>query len=132
LTVRPGGRDRFEITVREHMVAVDQPPPAGDDTAPTPVELFVASLAACVAVYAQRYLERHAIDTSGLQVTATYDMASDPARVDSVDLDVTVPAVLGEERQAAMLAVASRCTVHNSLTSPPQVRIGISRTAAAA
>ena len=42
--------DRFEIGVRGHVLTVDQPVDAGgEDTAPTPTELFIASRASCVA-----------------------------------------------------------------------------------
>jgi hypothetical protein len=51
--------DRFAIGVRDHMLTVDQPlADGGEDTAPTPTELLVASLASCVAFYARRYLAR--------------------------------------------------------------------------
>jgi uncharacterized OsmC-like protein len=41
--------DRFAISIRDHMITVDQPvADGGQDTAPTPTELFVASLASCV------------------------------------------------------------------------------------
>jgi putative redox protein len=57
LQVRHLGDDRFAIDVRGHEIVVDQPVDAGgQDTAPTPTELFVASLAGCVAFYARRYL----------------------------------------------------------------------------
>jgi putative redox protein len=52
--------ERYEVTLRGHRVTVDQPAAlGGDDGAPTPTELFVASLATCVAFYAGRYLTRH-------------------------------------------------------------------------
>ena len=44
------GGDAYTISVRGHVLRVDQPTDAGGgDTGPTPTELFVASLAACVA-----------------------------------------------------------------------------------
>ena len=53
-------------------------------------------------------------------------MASDrPARVGSICLAVRVPADLPPERWAALRAVVSHCTVHNSLASPPSVTIDL-------
>jgi hypothetical protein len=44
------GGDVYEIHVRGHHLTVDQPvETGGTDKAPTPTELFAASLAACVA-----------------------------------------------------------------------------------
>ena len=119
--------EAYEITVRGHQVVVDQPVTAGGlDTAPTPTELFVASLASCVAFYAGRYLTRHGYSRDGLAVSASFTMASDrPARVGAIRLTVQVPADLPEQRRAALQAVASHCTVHNTLASPPSVTIDL-------
>lgn len=117
--------ESYAVTVRGHRFAVDQPAElGGDDTAPTPTELFVASLATCAAFYAGRYLTRHGQSRDGLSVSATYRMASDrPARVTDIHLQVRVPDGLPAERWPALRAVVSHCTVHSSLVTPPTVRI---------
>jgi putative redox protein len=117
--------ESYAIGVRGHEVLVDQPlRHGGDDMAATPTELFVASLASCVAFYAGRYLTRHGVSRDGLRVVAEFDMATDrPARVAAVRLRITVPAGLPERRRPGLLAVASHCTVHNSLHQPPDVGI---------
>lgn len=127
------GGDRFAVDVRGHRVLVDQPVDAGgEDTAPTPTELFVASLVSCVAFYARRYLARHDLPTAGLAVAATYEMADRPARVGRIGIRLHLPEGVPAERRAPLLAVASHCTVHNTLEDPPAVDIDIATEAAAA
>jgi len=127
MDVRFVAGEAYEVAVRGHRIVVDQPAEAGgQDSAPTPTELFVASLAACVAFYAGRFLTRHGYSRDGLAVSAGYDMAGDrPARVGGIRLTVRVPAGLPPERWAALRAVVSHCTVHNSLASPPPVSIDL-------
>jgi putative redox protein len=127
MDVRFVAGEAYEVTVRGHRLVVDQPADAdGQDSAPTPTELFVASLATCVAFYAGRFLTRHGYSRDGLAVSAEYEMASDrPARVSGIRLAVRVPAGLPPERWAALRAVASHCTVHNTLTSPPSITIDL-------
>ena len=116
--------DRFRIAVRQHTITVDQPASeGGEDAAPTPTELFIASLASCVAFYARRFAARHDIPTDGLAVTAEFSMASHPARVGAITLQLHVRAELSPEQQASLLAVASHCTVHGTLMRPPEVRL---------
>ncbi|GAA1131247.1 OsmC family protein [Nocardioides aquiterrae] len=116
------GDDRFEIVVRGHRVLVDQPLEAhGGDRGPTPTELFVASLASCVAFYARRYLRRHGLPEQGLAVSTDYAMASGPARVGSLRIRIDLPDGVPEERRAALLGFASHCTVHNSITREPEI-----------
>ncbi len=125
--------DRFAIEIRDHVVTVDQPlSDGGEDTGPTPTELFIASLASCVAFYARRYLARHQLPTVGLTVSAQYTFASHPSRVSEITLTIQPPAGLPEERLAPLLAMASHCTVHNTLANPPTVAIALADAALAA
>lgn len=116
--------DRFDIDVRDHTITVDQPVEIGGaDVGPTPTELFVAGLASCVAFYARRYLRRHRIDPVGLEVSTSYRMGTKPARVAVVDMEIHLPAELTPQRHAGLLAQAGHCTVHNSITQPPDISI---------
>jgi putative redox protein len=118
---------KYVATVRGHEVRVDQPlADGGTDEAPSPVELFVVSLATCVAYFAGRYLKRHSVSRTGLAVHAEYRKADrPPARVASIHLRVIVPAGLPVELVEPLHAVVSHCTVHNTLREPPTVDIQI-------
>ena len=129
LAVTHLGGDRFEIAVRGHTITVDQPAAdGGTDTAPTPTELFIASLASCVAFYARRFLARHDLPTDGLGVDATYSISPRPARVGEIELVLHVPDGVPADRRDALLAVASHCTVHNTLEAAPDVTITMADT----
>ena len=111
--------------MRGHRLAVDQPAGSGGaDSAPTPVELFVTSLATCVAFYAGRYLDRHGYGRDGLAVSAGFAMAgSGLPRLTDIRMVVRVPAGPPAERRPALHAVATHCTVHNTLVGEPSVTI---------
>ncbi len=117
--------DRFEVQVRGHRLVVDQPVTAGgEDLGPTPTELFVASLGACVAFYAGRFLARHGLSTEELAVQCDFTMSTDrPARVESITLEIVTGRPLPDNRRRALLAVAEHCTVHNSIRHAPDVRV---------
>ena len=117
--------ESYEVAIRGHRVVVDQPADSGGgDTAPSPTELFVASLASCVAFYAGRYLTRHGYSRTGLTVSASFEFATDrPTRIGEIRMSVKVPTDLPESRWLALAAVARHCTVHNTMNNPPQVRI---------
>ena len=121
------GGESYAIATRGHAILTDQPASAGGtDAAPTPTELLVAALASCVAFYAGRYLDRHGLDRDGLRVAAEFTMSTGkPARVAAIRLRLTAPG-LPAERRAGLLAVASHCTVHNTLRQEPDVAIDLS------
>ena len=118
------GGDRFAIDVRGHRIHVDQPVDnGGEDSAPTPTELFAASLAGCVAFYARRYLARHNLASDGMAVEAEFSAGGTPNRITDITIHVTPPAALPAQRHKAFLAVASHCTLHNTLEHPPAVEV---------
>ena len=133
ITITHVSGDRFTIQVRGHRLEVDQPVAGGgQDAGPTPTELFVASLAACVGFYARRFLARHDLDGAGLRVEADFTMSPDrPARVDTITLRLLLPQPLEPNRRRALLAVVDHCTVHNSLRTPPEVRVTLAEPAGA-
>jgi len=118
--------DAFDVHIRDHVLRVDQKvADGGADSGPTPTELFVASLAACVGYSARRFLARHDLPTAGLSVTARSTGAAKPARVGRIQVDVTLPRDFPQERAAGLLAVASHCSVHSSLEHPPEVEVAL-------
>ena len=124
ITVRHLGGDRLELSVRGHVLMSDQPVDGGGgDTAPTPTELFVGSLAACVAFYAERFLRRRGLER-GLVVTAAYTWATEPSRVGAIDVQVEAPELPAELRDA-FRRVVEGCPVHNTLAQPPEVRFEV-------
>ena len=61
--VAHAGGESYAITTRGHALLADQPIDEGArDAAATPTELFVGSLASCVAFYTGRYLLRHGLE----------------------------------------------------------------------
>jgi uncharacterized OsmC-like protein len=116
--------DAFEIDVRGHTMRVDQQSRDRDEAGPTPVELFVVSLAACVGYYAERFLRRHDVPYRGLRVDCDWTMrAGEPARVGKIAMRIIPPAFVPHELRQALHAAVDRCTVHNSLRQPPAVTV---------
>jgi putative redox protein len=130
ISVHYEGGDRYLVEIGWHALTVDQPDTG--DTGPTPTDLFVASLASCVAHYAGRFFARHDIDPDGFGVDATFAMAIDrPARVGRIDVKLRLPRGFPDELHERLAAVVEHCTVHNSLTTPPEVGIELRAAATA-
>ncbi len=125
--VRHEEGDRYRIEVRGHSMWVDQPKQhGGDDSAPTPTELFVAGLGSCVAFYGGRYLARHHLPTDGFGVDCSFELSDDrPTRVASIQISVVLPEMFPPERREAFLAVIEHCTVHNSMMTTPEIAIAL-------
>lgn len=122
LTVVSLGGERHRVTVGRHELIVDQPrDDGGEDAGPTPTDLFVASLASCIAHYARPGLGAHG---GAPTIHCAWTMSDTPPwRVTSVTIDVTLPAGTPDKRVIAVRRAIDQCTVHNSLLRPPMLTI---------
>lgn len=123
ITVTAAAEDGFQIQSRGHTLFVDQPHADAVELGPSPVELFVMSVASCAAHYAVGYLRRNGLPHRNLRVECRWNMKPEPPRVGRIELIVSPPSSLDPEHTAGMLAAVDHCTVHNSLRQPPEVRI---------
>jgi putative redox protein len=86
----PGGR-RVDAHVAGHVIHTDQPlDNGGEDTAPSPFQLFLASIGACAGIFVQGFCAKRGIDPSGLRIIERPSYAADGTLVD-VALDVELP-----------------------------------------
>lgn len=104
----------------------DQPESSGgENTAMTPTELFLASLAMCVGIYVVYFASRHEIAVEGMKIEVDYQMSEDPRRVGAIQVRVKMPEPIEPRYQAALQRTAEHCVVHNSLRNPPDVVIAV-------
>ncbi len=115
---------KFSIQSRTHTIICDQPTDnGGEDTGMTPPELLLASLGSCAAFYAVQYLKTRNLAEGGVEVTITADKLKAPARVGNFLIRVSCPVELSEEQNAAMMRSIHACLIHNTLLSPPEIKI---------
>ncbi|MFE9107852.1 OsmC family protein [Actinomadura geliboluensis] len=119
--------DAFTVLIRDHVIDVDQPYVSGGmDEGPTPVELFVAALAACAAHYARRYLAGRALPATGVEITAGFVMNPGvPTRVARIRLHLRPPVDVPAEALRGLEAAVGSCTVHNSILDAPEVELDV-------
>ena len=62
-------------------------------------------------------------------MSADFDIGGQPNRINRIRVVIPPPRDLPMQRRDAFLAVASHCTVHNTLSNPAPVDILLSETA---
>jgi len=124
---------KFAIQARSHSIPCDQPTEnRGTDSGMTPPELLLASLGSCAAFYAAEYLRTRNLAQSGVEVSVTAEKLLQPARLGNFHVQVQIPVILTAEQNEAMMRTVHHCLVHNTLQSPPEIKIEISTVMAAA
>ena len=116
----------FETKLGKHTVRIDVPPSmGGSDRGPTPPEFFVASLGSCVAALVPNYCNSAGIATDDLAVDVTFDKAEDPTRLTNVNVLIHLPNGNVNGREKAILRVAERCPVHETICTMDKVNISL-------
>ena len=115
---------KFAIQARSHTIVCDQPADNhGTDSGMTPPELMLASLGSCAAFYAVEFLKCRNLNQSGVEVTVTAEKLLQPARLGNFRVQVTYPEPLTEQQTEGMMRSVHNCLIHNTLLSPPEIKI---------
>lgn len=96
----------------------------GQNTAPTPTECFVTSIAACELFYAYRFLERRGVPTEGATATVTWE--SSPKAIEKVRVELRVPGGLDAKLSEGCHKMARSCFVTQSLEGGIEVETVVS------
>lgn len=118
------GGVKFAIQARSHIVTSDQPlDNGGEDSGMTPPEFLLASLGSCAAFYALQYLKTRHLAETGVEVSVTAEKLLKPARLGNFRVNVLCPVSLTPEQTEGLLRSVHLCLVHNTLLSPPEIKI---------
>ena len=115
---------KFAIQARSHSIVCDQPAEnGGEDSGMTPPELLLASLGSCAAFYAVQYLKTRHLAESGVEVSVTAEKLKSPSRLGNFQIHVACPVSLTEEQTEVLMRSVHYRLIHNSLLSPPKIKI---------
>jgi ribosomal protein S12 methylthiotransferase accessory factor len=124
ITVRLGEGKRVEATVGRHVVHTDQPQSnGGEDTAPAPFDLFLASLGTCAGLYVQAFCRSRGLPTEG--ITLRQRTIRDPAThaLQRIEIDVQVPADFPPRYLEALVRAADQCAVKKAIAGRPEIAV---------
>jgi ribosomal protein S12 methylthiotransferase accessory factor len=116
----PGGK-RIEAKVGAHHIVTDQTlAHGGDDCAPEPFDLFLASLATCAGLYVIGYCQSRGIPTDAIELIQHHHF--EPAgHLARIELEIVLPASFPERDRASVVRAAQSCKVKKTLFNPPEI-----------
>ena len=115
----PGGA-RVDAHLGPHTVKTDQPPAGGgEDSAPAPFSLFLASIGTCAGIYVLGFCRQRGLPTEGIRLVQR--MERDPAThmVGKIGLEIQVPPDFPEKYKDALIRSAEQCAVKKHIEKPP-------------
>ena len=118
----PGGA-KVDAHFGPYTVQSDQPPPSGEASAPTPFELFLASLGTCAGIYVLNFCRKRGISTEGIRIIQHSHSNPETGMVEKVDLEIQVPPSFPREYYSALVRSAELCKVKKTVEQPPQFEV---------
>jgi putative redox protein len=119
------GSVAVDATVRNHVIHTDQPAPAGNDSGPSPFDLFLASIATCMGFYALRFCQERSLSTEGLGVTLEPIRAVAGGPVTTIDVQLQLPENFPPKYVEALRRAVDHCAVKRHMLTPPEFRLQV-------
>ncbi len=87
----------------------------GENSAPTPFNLFLASLGTCAGIYVKSFCDQRGIDTVGIRIEMDYVYDQTQKMIVKFIMLIYMPAGFPEQYEAAVIKSASLCAVKRHL-----------------
>jgi ribosomal protein S12 methylthiotransferase accessory factor len=114
------GNSRVDAHFGGFTVATDQPPAA---SAPSPFELFLASIGTCAGIYVLGFCRQRRLPTTGIRIVERVHHSPHAGMVEKIDLEIQVPPDFPEKYRDSLIRSADLCAVKKHLEKPPSFEI---------
>lgn len=105
-------------------VRSDQPERSGGKgSAPSPFDLFLASLGTCAGFFALRFCQERGIDTAGLEVGLAFERNPAEKRISKIRIEIALPKEFPEKYRQAIVRTIDQCSVKRHILEPPAFEV---------
>jgi putative redox protein len=119
---------RTTIHIRNHIIIADElVQDGGSDEGPTPMEILVGTLGACIAVTTRAYAQRKNWPLEGISVEVEMERfkredyptyTGDAAYINEIREQIHFEGPLTDEQKARLMTISSKCPIHLALENP--------------
>ena len=116
----PGGL-KVQANYKGYNILTDQPALAGGEgAAPTPFDLFLASIGTCVGIYVKSFCEQRGIDASTIVIKQNMEVNPQTRLIGKIVFDINLPDSFPEKYKDALIHAANHCAVKRHMMNPPE------------
>ena len=118
------GNKKVNARLNGHVIKTDQPERGGGDgSAPSPFDLFLASIGTCTGIYVKNFCDQRGIPSDKIKVVQSLNFNDSTRLIDSVKLEIRLPEDFPDKYRNAVVKAAEKCTVKRHLHDPPEVDV---------
>lgn len=118
------GGKKVNTKIRGFTINTDQPvEDGGQNAAPSPFELFLASLGTCAGYFVVSFCQARSIPTDNIGMTQTVFRNDASHMVEKIIITIKLPVDFPEKYKDAVIRAAESCSVKKHLAAPPQILV---------
>jgi putative redox protein len=103
-----------------HAIRTDQPiDNGGGNSAPSPFDLFLASIGTCAGIYVKSFCDKRGISTEGIKLVQRTVFNEETDLPTSISIDIQVPESFPDKYLNSLISVAELCKVKKTMLNPP-------------
>jgi ribosomal protein S12 methylthiotransferase accessory factor len=107
-----------------HTIHTDHPVSAGgENSAPTPFELFLAAIGTCAGIYVKMFCIQRNIPTENIKIIQNTEYDRQTGLPTLIKIDIQLPTDFPEKYKAAVINAAELCKVKQTIVNQPKFEI---------
>lgn len=95
----------------------------GDNSAPQPFDLFLASIGTCAGIYVLGFCQERKINTDGIEIRQKLHVDPMVRMIAQIDLEIVLPGNFPEKYRQAVINAAQLCAVKKHIENPPEFNV---------
>jgi ribosomal protein S12 methylthiotransferase accessory factor len=124
LVITLPGAKKVDAAFGEYVVRTDQPVSnGGEATAPSPFQLFLASLGTCAGIYVAGFCQKRGVPTDGIRILQRNAFDPETGVIASVDFEILVPKDFPAKYFEALVRVVDQCAVKRAIQAQPKFNV---------
>ena len=119
----PGGK-KVDANFKGFTIKTVQPIyGGGENSAPAPFDLFLASIGTCAGIYVLSFCQQRNIPTENIKIIQKHLPDATGRGIGTIELEIQVPKDFPEQYKAAVIRSADLCAVKKTMQNPPKFDI---------
>jgi len=128
MKIRFAGDKVVHAQTKGFTITTDVPSePGGEVSAPSPVDLLLASLGTCTSYYVLHFCEQRGMSLEHVGLSLDVDRDEETQKIATIRISIEVPPSFPDRYLDAIVKAASQCTVKKYLQDCPAIETVASR-----
>ncbi|TRZ72815.1 MAG: osmotically inducible protein OsmC [Bacteroidetes bacterium] len=118
------GGKKVNASFKGHIHKTDQPVTAGgENSAPSPYELFLASIGTCAGIFVKSFCDQRNLPTENIKLIQMLEYNPETRLPSKISIEIKLPADFPEKYKEALVHTAELCSVKRTIANPPVFEI---------